>query len=56
MSLSKRLYPLLNTGSTKEDFPIVGWDVKNQIKKKFNDIKFSVRAFDYSSKTVISFW
>ena len=33
MSLSKTLYPLLSTGSTKEDLSRLDWDVKNQIKQ-----------------------
>ena len=38
MSLSKTLYPLLSTGSAKEDLSrhdgkIVDWDVKNQNKQ-----------------------
>ena len=42
MSLSKTLYPLLRTGSTKEDsktrhnLKIVDQDVKNQIKLTMN--------------------
>ena len=39
VSLTKTLYPLLSTGSTKEDpsrhdLKIVDWDVKNQNKTK----------------------
>ena len=35
MSLSKTLYPLLSTGSTRKDLilKIVDWDVKNQSKQ-----------------------
>ena len=43
MSLSKTLYPLLSTGSTREDpfqhdWKIVDWDVKNQNNKKKKEL------------------
>ena len=48
MSLSKTLYPLLNTNSTQEtychDYKIVDWVVKHQINKK------SVRYFNFWMK------
>ena len=68
VSLSKRLYPLLSTGSIQEDqswndWKIVGWEVKNQNKQTKLEIpnslfkdKFYIKQNYNSQNIVCLYW
>ena len=48
VSLSKTLYPLIRNGSTQEDpsrhnWKIADWDLKNQIKKNWAELKLGYK-------------